>query len=126
LRCLAATARVEFRSVRALRRAVWRYAWKNGLRELLRSPLISAEARVTSIVMMGLLISPFVLGSAIWWLLTGKRLPGYLGRWFPPPTTVTVNPIPRGLAPDIREFLDRSHTPDAAPGSEPRQSMPYC
>jgi hypothetical protein len=39
---------------------------------------------------------------------------------------VTVNPIPRGLAPDIREFLDRSHTPDAAPSSEPRQSMPYC
>lgn len=58
------------------------------------------------IVYMGLLMSPFVIGSAIWWLLTGRRLPGVLGNCFPPPTTVSVTR--GGLAPDMRAFLDRS------------------
>jgi len=103
--------------VHGLKRAGWRYAWRIGLREVLRSPRISAETRVVTIVLTGLLISPFVVGSAIWWLLTGRRLPGRLGRWFPPPTTVFVNPIRGGLAPDIREFLDRSKASDVAASS---------
>jgi hypothetical protein len=81
------------------------YLWSIIVRELSRSRMISAEAKVGVIALAGLLMSPFVVGSFVWWLLTGKRLPGRLGRWLPPPGAVIVHPFPKQLPADVREWF---------------------
>jgi hypothetical protein len=87
------------------KRLLRHYIWSITVRELARSRSVSAETKVGVIVLTGLLVSPFVISSFVWWLLTGKRLPGRLGRWFPSPTTVIVDPFPKRLPPDVREWF---------------------
>jgi hypothetical protein len=94
--------------VHGLKRAAWRFAWRVGLSEALRSPRISAETKVAIAAGITVLFSPFVLSSAAWWLLTGRRLPGILGKCFPPPIRVSVNPRRRRRPPEERIRRDLS------------------
>jgi hypothetical protein len=100
-----------------LKRVLRSYAWRIGVRELLRCRRIPGQARLTGIVGAGCLMSPFVVGSAIWWLLTGKPLPGRLGHWFPPPTKVTVDPFRGRASSEMRELFEQLKKPDAAASS---------
>jgi hypothetical protein len=77
--------------VRALKRHLIGYVWVIALRELLRVPRIPVEIRRGSVLLAGLLTSPFVISGFAWWVLTGKRLPGRLGAWLHDPTVVRVN-----------------------------------
>ncbi len=88
------------------KRLLRHYIWSITVRELSRSRMISAEAKVGVIALTGVLVSPFVVGSFVWWLLTGKRLPGRLGRWLPPPSAVViVDPFHKQLPADVREWF---------------------
>lgn len=60
------------------------YAWVVAFRELLRTPRIPVEIRRGSVILAGLLTSPFVISAFAWWVLTGKRLPGPFGAWLDP------------------------------------------
>jgi hypothetical protein len=77
--------------VRELRRHLIRYAWVIALRELLRTTRVPIEIRRGSVVLAGLLASPFVISAFVWWVLTGKRLHGPLGAWLGDPAVVRVN-----------------------------------
>jgi hypothetical protein len=66
-------------------------AWVIGLRELLRTPLIPVEIRRGSVILVGLLSSPFVISAFAWWVLTGERLPGPLGAGLRDPAVIRVN-----------------------------------
>lgn len=81
------------------------YLWSITVRELSRSRMISPQAKVAVIALAGLVMSPFVVGSFVWWLLTGKRLPGRLGRWLPSPSAVIVDPFPTQLPADVRAWF---------------------
>jgi hypothetical protein len=87
------------------KRLLRHYIWSITVRELSRSRIISPETKVGVIALTGVLMSPFVVGSFAWWLLTGKRLPGRLGRWLPPPSAVMVDPFPKQLPADVREWF---------------------
>ena len=67
------------------------YASVIAFRELLHLPWIPVEIRRGSVILAGLLTSPFVISAFAWWVLTGKRLPGPLGTWLPDPAVVRVN-----------------------------------
>lgn len=67
------------------------YAWVIALRELRRIPRIPAEIRRGSVILAGLLTSPFVISAFAWWVLTAKRLPGPVGAWLHDPGVVRVN-----------------------------------
>lgn len=87
------------------KRLLRHYIWSIAARELSRSRMISARAKVGVIALAGVAMSPFVIGSYAWWLLTGKRLPGRLGRWLPPPNAVIIDPFPKQLPADVREWF---------------------
>ena len=74
-----------------VKRLLIRYGWTVAFRELLRTPRIPVELRRGSVILVGLLISPFVTSASVWWLLTGKRIPGPLGAWFSPSPMIRVN-----------------------------------
>jgi hypothetical protein len=59
------------------------YAWVIAFRELVRTPRIPVEIRRGSVILAGLLTSPFVISAFAWWVLTGKRLPGPFGARLP-------------------------------------------
>jgi hypothetical protein len=82
------------------------------VRGLLRSDRPDAETKLGSVALLGLVTSPFVLARAgilIWWLLTGRRLPGWLGRQLGHPITFLVSTAPhwRARMPvELRAVLD--------------------
>jgi hypothetical protein len=89
--------------VRELKRHLIGYAWVIALRELLRTPRIPVEIRRGSVVLAGLVTSPFVISAFAWWVLTGKRLPGPFGAWLGDPAMFRVNVFrkpPAGLFED--------------------------
>lgn len=72
--------------------------WTELLRGLLRTPRLDAETKLGSVALLGLLMSPFVLarvGVLIWWQITGRRLPGWLGRQLGHPATFLAWTAPR-------------------------------
>jgi hypothetical protein len=77
--------------VHELKRHLVGYVWVVALRELLRIPSVPVEIRRGSVILAGLLASPFVICAFVWWVLTGKRLRGRLGAWLLDPTVVRVN-----------------------------------
>ena len=90
------------------KRLLLRWAWIAAWREVLRTPRIPAETKVGVMFLLGLAAAPFVVlvgGAAfIWWLLTGRRLAGPIGRWIGPPSRMLLNASPkqlRQLPPDI-------------------------
>jgi hypothetical protein len=87
-------------------------------REALRSPQIPAETKAGALFLAGVVVAPFAVvffgGSFLWWLLTGKRLPGPIGRWTGPPATALVNAYPkqlRNLPPDILAVMKKIEEP---------------
>ena len=96
-----------------LSRVLLRYGWSIGIRELERTTRISAETKLRVGVLAGIAFSPFVVGSYVWWLLTGRRLPGVVGRILPPrdmTTEVLVNPFPKNPPTGMREVLARARS----------------
>jgi len=91
-----------------LKRMLRRYLWLVASRELMRSRLIPVQTKVVGVVYLALLMSPFLIGSWVWWLITGKRLPGPLGRWLQPPTVAIVNAFPKRLPADMQDWLAAS------------------
>lgn len=81
----------RFVVVRELKRHLIAYAGVIAFRELLRIPGIPIEIRRGSVILAGLLTSPFVILAFAWWVLTGKRPPRPLGAWLGDPTVVRVN-----------------------------------
>lgn len=77
--------------MRELRRHLIGYVWVIAFRELLRTPRIPVEIRRGSVILAGLLTSPFVISAFAWWVLTGKRLPGPFGALLHNPAVVGVN-----------------------------------
>ncbi len=77
--------------MRELKRHLAGYVWVVVFRELLRVPSVPVELRRGSVILAGLLASPFVICAFVWWVLTGKRLRGRLGAWLLDPTVVSVN-----------------------------------
>jgi len=104
-------APIELAPMRDLKRVLLRYVWTISFHELMRARAIPAEVRVGVLFLAGLLMVPFVLASYIWWLLSGKRLPGRLGRRLPLPNVVVVTPFPKNLPADVHEVLTRSSPP---------------
>lgn len=80
---------------------VLRWAYIAAWREVLRTSRIRAEIKAGVMFLGGLLVAPFVVvffGTAfLWWLLTGKRLPGPIGRWTGPPAMAFFNAYPKQL-----------------------------
>lgn len=87
-----------------------RYGWAIALPEWTRWSRIQPEVRVTTTAIAGALIAPFVVFvlpvGRLYWLMTGKRLPGPLGLVATPPR-VLVNPFPESLPSEIRQLLER-------------------
>jgi hypothetical protein len=81
----------RFVVVRELKRHLIGYARVIAFRELLRIPRVPIEIRRGSVILAGLLASPFVILAFAWWVLTGKRLPRPLGAWLGDPAVVRVN-----------------------------------
>lgn len=107
-------APIELAPVRDLKRVLLRYVWTICFRELMRARAIPAEVRVGVLFLAGLLMVPFMLASYIWWLLSGKRLPGRVGRRLPLPNVVVVIPFPKNLPADVHEVLTRSKSTGTA------------
>lgn len=100
--------------MRSARRLLVRCVWGIAVREFARAEFVSAETRIAVIVLAGVVVAPFVVvlggGSYLWWLITGRRLPGRLGRWLGPPAETFASqsgPKVASLPPDIREALSR-------------------
>lgn len=81
----------RFVVVRELKRHLVGYVWVIAFRELLRVPSFPVEVRKGSVILAGLLASPFVICAFGWWVLTGKRLRGRFGDRLLDPTVVGVN-----------------------------------
>lgn len=99
----------------AAKRLILHWCLVVAVREMLRTPRVSAETKAGVVVLSGVLVSPLVVSvvgaSLIWWLLTGKRLPGLLGRLIGPPALIFVNAYPRQLRrlpPDIRAAFEKA------------------
>jgi hypothetical protein len=102
-----------------------RYAWIIALREWMRFDRVRPEVRLGTSAFMGAVLAPFVVFgwpvARLWWLLTGRRLPGRVGWLFPPPR-VFADPF-RGdpAPPDVRELMQRpEYTWQPEPGDIPR------
>jgi hypothetical protein len=55
------------------------------------------------VVLVALATGPFVISAFVWWVLTGKRLPGPFGAWLGDPPMFRVNVFrkpPAGLLED--------------------------
>jgi hypothetical protein len=97
----------------SIKRLLLRYVSVIVFRELLRTARISAETKLGAATLLGIALLPFgvvLFGSYAWWLLTGRRMPGPLGRVLPPRTMTTevfVNPFPKQMPADLREALMR-------------------
>ena len=92
-------------------RILARYALAIALREWVRCRRVKPEVRLGTTAIAGAVLSPFVVFgwpvARLYWLITGRRLPGALG-WLYPPPRIFVNPIPPGAKPpDLRTLLER-------------------
>lgn len=95
-------------------RLLLRWAWSAGSRELTRSHRIAAEDKVVLTVAMGIVVAPFAVvlfgGAYLWWLVTGKRIPGPVGRWIGAPSRLVMNAYPNQttqMPPEMRAALGR-------------------
>jgi hypothetical protein len=96
-----------------LKKGLLRFALLAAWREALRTPRVPADAKVSALFLVGAVASPFVVvisgTSFIWWLITGKRLPGRIGQWVGPPSRLGGG-VPKQLTelpPDIRAAMAR-------------------
>jgi hypothetical protein len=97
---------------------VLRWAYIAAWREALRTQQITAESKAGVLFLAGLVVAPFVVvvfgGAFLWWLLTGKRLPGPIGRWTGPPAMAFLNAYPKQLRrfpPDILAVMKKIEEP---------------
>ena len=80
----------------SIKRLLVGYLWTVVLTELERTARISDEAKVAGVTLLGgFVIAPVVVGAYVWWLITGKRLPGRLGSWVGSPAKLSYGSIPR-------------------------------
>ncbi len=93
----------------SMKRLLVGYLWTVVLTELERSPRISDEAKVVGVTLLGgFVIAPVVVGAYVWWLITGKRLPGRLGSWVGSPARLSFGSSPRRPPPkELREAVER-------------------
>ena len=78
-----------------MKRLVLRWGWDAGWSELNRSRRIPHKEKLALNRVAGA-FEVVLLGSAFgWWMLTGKRVPGPLGRWLAPPPLVYMNEYPK-------------------------------
>lgn len=93
----------------SIKRLLVGYLWTVVLTELGRSPRISDETKVVGVTPLGgFVIAPVVVGAYVWWLITGKRLPGRLGSWVGSPAKLSFGSIPRRSSPkEMREAVER-------------------
>src|SRR5581483_2427960 len=85
--------------------------------EVLRTDLVSAETKTGLTVLAGLVVAPFVTilwgAATVWWLATGKRLPGWAGRIVGPPASWFLHADPKQLKqlpPEMRHALENLRT----------------
>lgn len=95
-----------------MRRTLLRWACFFGWRELIRCKRVPAESRAGLIVLAAIPIAPAVTltssAAYVWWLATGKRLPGRLGKWLGPPSRFGMSAYPKQVVempPDIRSVF---------------------
>jgi hypothetical protein len=93
----------------SIKRLLVGYLWTVVLTELERTPRISDEANVAGVTLLGgFVFAPVVVGAYVWWLITGKRLPGRLGSWVGSPAKLSFGSIPRRPPPkEMRETMER-------------------
>lgn len=96
----------------SIKRLLVRYVWTVVLAELERSPHVSDEAKVFGVTLIGgLVVSPVVVAAYVWWLITGRRLPGRLGTWVGSPAKLSFDPFPRRPLPkEVLEAMTRLRT----------------
>lgn len=89
-----------------------RYAWIIATREWTRFERVRPEVRLGTSAAAGAVIAPFVVfrwpAARLYWLLTGRRLPGVLGWLFLPPRVVVIPFRGEPNPPEIRDLLQRS------------------
>jgi hypothetical protein len=97
-----------------MQRFLLRWAWIAGSRELTRSQRVAAEDKVVLTVAAGIVVAPLVVflfgGAYLWWLFTGKRIPGPVGRWIGAPSRLMMNAHPKQttqMPPEMRAALGR-------------------
>ncbi len=93
----------------SIKRLLVGYMWTVVLTELERTPRISDEAKVAGVTLLGgFVFAPVVVGAYVWWLMTGKRLPGRLGRWVGSPAKLSFGSIPRRPPPkELSQAVER-------------------
>jgi hypothetical protein len=108
----------------SVKRLVVRYALAIGLREWTWCHRVRPEVRVGVAAFAGAVIAPFVVFvspvARLYWLLTGRQLPGPFGLLTPQPH-VLILPLPESRPPEIRELLEQSkYRWEPRPGDIPR------
>ena len=97
-----------------MRRILLRWAWFFGWRELMRCKRVSAESRAGLMLLAAIPVAPAVAFTSaaayVWWLATGKRLPGRLGQWIGPPSHFGMSAYPKQMVELPRDI--RSVFPD--------------
>jgi hypothetical protein len=94
-------------------RALRRWAWRAGYTEFLRAQTLEPETRIRWILLIGFAFGSFgMLRLAVfaWWLLTGRRVPGWLGERIGHPAAFLADLATghsSGMPPELRAVLEQ-------------------